>query len=117
MLEQLENLSLDLAILDVMMPEIDGFQLCQKIREKNYNFPIIFATAKVEEMDKIKGLTLGADDYITKPFEPLELIARVKAQLRRYQKYNTYIPNENKIEFRGIRIDNATHEFYLNEKK
>ncbi len=116
-LEQLENLSLDLAILDVMMPEIDGFQLCQKIREKNYNFPIIFATAKVEEMDKIKGLTLGADDYITKPFEPLELIARVKAQLRRYQKYNTYIPNENKIEFRGIRIDNATHEFYLNEKK
>lgn len=116
-LEQLENLSLDLAILDVMMPEIDGFQLCQKIREKNYNFPIIFATAKVEEMDKIKGLTLGADDYITKPFEPLELIARVKAQLRRYQKYNTYIPNKNKIEFRGIRIDNATHEFYLNEKK
>lgn len=84
-LEQLETLKIDLAILDVMMPVIDGFQLVQKIREKNYNFPIIFATAKVEEIDKIKGLTIGADDYLTKPFEPLELIARVKAQLRRYQ--------------------------------
>lgn len=116
-LEQLENLKIDLAILDVMMPVIDGFQLVQKIREKNYNFPIIFATAKVEEIDKIKGLTIGADDYLTKPFEPLELIARVKAQLRRYQKYNAYSPNDNKIEFRGIQINNTTHEFYLNEKK
>ena len=78
---------LDLAILDVMMPELDGFALCQKIREK-YTWPIIMLTAKDEETDKIAGLTLGADDYVTKPFRPLELMARVKSQLRRYQKYN-----------------------------
>ena len=78
---------LDLAILDVMMPEIDGFALCQKIREK-HTWPIIMLTAKDEETDKIAGLTLGADDYVTKPFRPLELMARVKSQLRRYQKYN-----------------------------
>ena len=78
---------LDLAILDVMMPEIDGFALCQKIREK-YTWPIIMLTAKDEETDKIAGLTLGADDYVTKPFRPLELMARVKSQLRRYHRYN-----------------------------
>ena len=85
-LENIDNLEVDLAILDVMMPEINGFALCNQIRKK-YNFPIIFATAKVEDMDKITGLSIGADDYVTKPFQPLELIARVKAQLRRYQKY------------------------------
>ncbi len=74
----------DLAILDIMMPEINGFTLCQKIREK-YNFPIIMLTAKEEETDKLTGLTLGADDYITKPFRPLELVTKVKAQLRRYK--------------------------------
>ena len=78
---------LDLAILDVMMPEIDGFALCQKIREK-HTWPIIMLTAKDEETDKIAGLTLGADDYVTKPFRPLELMARVKSQLRRYHRYN-----------------------------
>lgn len=114
-LADLNNLEIDLAILDVMMPEIDGFQLCKKIRE-NYTFPIIFATAKVEEIDKIKGLSIGADDYVTKPFEPLELIARVKAQLRRYKKYNQVI-SPNEIDFRGIRINNDTHEFFFNEKK
>ena len=76
---------LDLAILDVMMPELDGFALCQKIREK-YTWPIIMLTAKDEETDKITGLTLGADDYVTKPFRPLELMARVKSQLRRYTR-------------------------------
>lgn len=78
-----ENLSL--AILDVMLPDMDGFTLCQKIREK-YLFPIIMLTARVEDPDKITGLTLGADDYITKPFNPLELTARVKTQLRRYTR-------------------------------
>ena len=78
---------LDLAILDVMMPEIDGFALCQRIREK-HTWPIIMLTAKDGETDKITGLTLGADDYVTKPFRPLELMARVKSQLRRYQRYN-----------------------------
>ena len=79
---------LDLAILDVMLPDLDGFTLCQKIREEHL-FPILMLTAKVEDMDKIMGLTLGADDYITKPFNPLELVARVKTQLRRYTRYNT----------------------------
>ena len=82
-----EHQHLDLAILDVMLPDMDGFALCQKIREKHL-FPILMLTAKVEDMDKITGLTLGADDYITKPFNPLELVARVKTQLRRYTRYN-----------------------------
>ena len=82
-IKDLEKLNIDLAVLDVMMPDMDGFELCNKIREK-YNFPIIFLTAKVENIDKIKGLTIGADDYVTKPFEPLELVARIKSQLRRW---------------------------------
>ena len=114
--DNIDNLDVDLAILDVMMPEIDGFMLCNKIREK-YTFPIIFATAKVEEIDKINGLMIGADDYVTKPFQPLELIARVKAQLRRSQKYNNSNQKENVIDFRGILINKDTHEFYFNEKK
>lgn len=116
MLDNIDNLDVDLAILDVMMPEIDGFMLCNKIREK-YTFPIIFATAKVEEIDKINGLMIGADDYVTKPFQPLKLIARVKAQLRRSQKYNNSNQKENVIDFRGILINKDTHEFYFNEKK
>ena len=76
-----------LAVLDVMMPGMDGFTLCRRIREK-YLFPVIMLTAKGEDMDKIQGLTLGADDYITKPFNPLEVVARVKTQLRRYKQYN-----------------------------
>ncbi len=115
LLEEIDTLNIDLAILDIMMPEIDGFSLCKKIREK-YNFPIIFATAKVEDIDKISGLTIGADDYITKPFQPLELIARVKAQLRRYKTYNGAI-SENIIDFRNISINNDTHEFYFNGNK
>lgn len=116
-IHDLENLSIDLAILDVMMPEIDGFQLCQEIRKLNYTFPVIFATAKVEALDKINGLTIGADDYVTKPFQPLELIARVKAQLRRCQHYNQPPKTENSIDFRGIQINKEAHEFFLNEKK
>ncbi len=116
-LKDIDNLKVDLAILDVMMPDMDGFSLCRKIREK-YNFPIIFATAKVEDMDKITGLSIGADDYVTKPFQPLELLARVKAQLRRYKKYNqeTNDNTKNEIDFRGIRINYDTHEFFFNEK-
>ena len=115
--EDLESLKIDLAILDVMMPDIDGFSLCQMIREK-YNFPIIFVTAKVEDIDKINGLTIGADDYITKPFKPLELMARVKAQLRRYTTYNeNNLENESVIDFRNIVINKNTHEFYFNDTK
>ena len=86
-LKCVEKEDIDLAILDVMLPDIDGFDICQKIRE-NHHFPVIMLTAKVDYMDKITGLTLGADDYIPKPFNPLELVARVKAQLRRYTQYN-----------------------------
>ena len=81
-LKCIQKETLDLAILDVMLPDTSGFQICRKIREK-YRYPVIMLTAKGEEIDKITGLTLGADDYITKPFLPLELVARVKAQLRR----------------------------------
>lgn len=86
-LECVNTTPLDLAILDVMMPDMDGFALCHKIRE-NHIWPIIMLTAKDTEIDKIAGLTLGADDYVTKPFRPLELVARVRSQLRRYMKYN-----------------------------
>ena len=79
---------LDLAILDVMLPDMDGFTLCARIREEHF-WPIIMLTARVEDIDKIMGLTIGADDYITKPFNPLELIARVKSQLRRYVQLGT----------------------------
>lgn len=86
-LECINSQSIDLAVLDIMMPVIDGLKLCRKIRERHH-YPIIMLTAKGTEIDKITGLTLGADDYITKPFLPLELVARVKAQLRRYTRYN-----------------------------
>ena len=81
-LKCVEETEIDLAILDIMLPDIDGFRICQKIREKFY-FPVIMLTAKVEDGEKIMGLTIGADDYITKPFNPLEVVARVKTQLRR----------------------------------
>ncbi len=84
----IDKINFDLAILDVMLPDGNGFSICQKIREK-HTYPVIMLTAKEQETDKITGLTLGADDYITKPFRPLELVARVKAQLRRYKKYNS----------------------------
>ncbi len=115
-----ETQALSLAILDVMLPDMDGFALCQKIREKHL-FPIIMLTAKVEDMDKITGLTLGADDYITKPFNPLELIARVKTQLRRYTRYNN-TPAEleralDEIDIRGLHIVKSSHKCRLNGKE
>ena len=112
-----ESQQIDLAILDVMLPDIDGFDLCRKIREK-HNFPVIMLTAKGKEMDKITGLTLGADDYVTKPFQPLELVARVKAQLRRFTRYNTGEPEpeESVLLFSGLVLNQDTHECTLNEK-
>lgn len=113
-----ESNQLELAILDVMLPDIDGFTICRKIREK-HNFPIIMLTAKEEEIDKITGLTLGADDYITKPFRPLELVARVKAQLRRFTKYNSpeQKQEERLISFSSLVLDMDARECTLNEKK
>ncbi len=101
---------LDMAVLDVMLPDIDGFKLLQKIREK-YFFPVIMLTAKVEDMDKIMGLTLGADDYITKPFNPLEVAARVKTQLRRYKSYNQAAVQAPlaMYDIRGLVISKDTH--------
>ena len=112
----IEEKPLDLAILDVMLPDGNGFAICQKIREK-YTYPVIMLTAKEEETDKITGLTLGADDYITKPFRPLEMVARVKAQLRRYKKYNS-VPAQEETVFThsGLVLDVNTHECLLNEK-
>lgn len=106
----------DLAILDVMLPDVNGFALCKYIREK-HNYPIIMLTAKVEATDKISGLSLGADDYITKPFLPLELIARVKAQLRRYKRYNANTRNDDEILIAGGLVLNLlSHDCTLNER-
>lgn len=116
-LECIASNKLSLAVLDVMLPDIDGFRICQKIREK-YFFPVIMLTAKVEDMDKIMGLTLGADDYITKPFNPLEVVARVKTQLRRYMRYNNAEEQEsNVIDIRGLTINKDNHECLLYGKE
>ncbi len=117
-LKCVEREKISLAILDVMLPDMDGFTLCQKIRE-NHLFPIIMLTAKVEDIDKITGLTLGADDYITKPFNPLELVARVKTQLRRYKRYNlpeSAFDNIDEYDIRGLHISKGSHECTLNGK-
>ena len=113
----IESTELDLAILDIMLPGVSGFAICQKIREK-HNYPVIMLTAKIEETDKITGLTLGADDYITKPFRPLELVARVKAQLRRYKRYNPGMsaPGPDELTHAGLALDTKTHQCLLNEK-
>lgn len=108
--------NIDLAILDVMIGEISGFEICKMIREKGFHFPVIMLTAKIEASDKITGLTLGADDYITKPFHPLELVARVKAALRRYTKYNEKI-EEKVIYIDGLEINPETHKCTLYEKE
>ncbi|ASA21457.1 response regulator transcription factor [Paenibacillus donghaensis] len=96
----------ELAVLDVMLPDMDGFQLCRQIREQHH-YPIILLTSRTEGMDRITGLTLGADDYVTKPFLPLELVARVKAHLRRCTLYNTAGPQKvgQMISFSGITLN------------
>lgn len=116
-LKYIKEEKLDLALLDVMLPDMDGFQICREIR-KEHNYPVIMLTAKGEEMDKITGLTLGADDYITKPFLPLELVARVKAQLRRYKRYNIGGAQEEEqiLVHSGLVMNIKTHECTLNEK-
>ncbi|MCI8405326.1 MAG: VanR-ABDEGLN family response regulator transcription factor [Clostridia bacterium] len=119
-LKCVENEELNLAILDIMLPDIDGFHICQKIREK-YFYPVIMLTAKTDDRDKIMGLTIGADDYITKPFNPLEVSARVKTQLRRYMKYNnSSVPQaEKKSEYdiRGLIINKDTHKCFLYDEE
>lgn|SRR5699024_9811529 len=113
----IDETELDLAILDIMLPDIDGFTICRKIREK-HTYPVIMLTAKDAETDKITGLTLGADDYITKPFQPLEMVARVKSQLRRYKKYNH--PQTEKTDHilycSDLIVDTKKHECLQNNK-
>ncbi|TBL81830.1 response regulator transcription factor [Paenibacillus thalictri] len=109
-LEVLRKEEIDLIILDIMMPKMDGMEACIKIREQK-NMPIIMLSAKSQDMDKILGLSTGADDYVTKPFNPLELVARIKSQLRRYTRLN--VPRENKeeeIEVDDLFINTSTRE-------
>ena len=105
---------IDAAILDVMLPDRSGFDLCRIIREK-HTYPILMLTAKDTEMEKITGFTLGADDYVTKPFRPLELVARVKAQLRRYKRYNaTVLPEDQAaLTYDGLELHVKTHRCLL----
>lgn len=118
-LEVLSREEFDLIVLDIMMPKLNGIDACMKIREER-ELPIIMLSAKSEDMDKILGLNTGADDYLTKPFNPLELIARVKSQLRRYKRFNKTVQiaenevNENVIEIDDLVIDLETHDVKLN---
>ncbi|SHE34602.1 response regulator transcription factor [Clostridium fallax] len=120
-LKLLEDNNVDLIILDIMMPNLNGIDACMKIREEK-NTPIIMLSAKSEDMDKILGLTTGADDYLTKPFNPLELIARVKSQLRRYLKLNNNCKNiknisNNVMEIEELKIDIDNHQVFLNDNE
>lgn len=119
-LKCMEEMEPDLAILDIMLPDINGFHICRKIREKHY-YPVIMLTARNGDGDKIMGLTIGADDYITKPFNPLEVVARVKTQLRRYRNYNMLAEKKpvgtEEYDIRGLRINRHTHKCFLYGKE
>lgn len=107
-LKILDSQDIQLAIIDVMMPAMDGISLCMKIRDKR-NLPIIMLSAKDQDMDKVMGLTAGADDYMVKPFNPVELLARVRAQLRRYVELNPVTSKTQKIVYQGLELDMETH--------
>lgn len=113
----IESTHLDMALLDVMLPDTDGFAILRKIREKGLRFPVIMLTARVEDRDKIIGLSMGADDYITKPFNPLEMVSRVKAQLRRYTFYDNQQTNDNVFDYAGLVVNKDTHKCTLYEKE
>ena len=121
-IELLKNKNFDLVLLDVMMPNMDGIETLQKIREFS-NVPVIMVTAKTSQKDKVLGLTLGSDDYITKPIIPLELIARVKAQLRRYTELNpnskeTNVEEDNdQIRIRNIFLDKKSHKLLIDDEE
>ncbi len=104
----------DLFILDLMLPEVDGFEICRQIRDKK-NTPIIMVSAKKDDIDKIRGLGLGADDYMTKPFSPSEMVARVKAHLARYERLiGSGTPQNEIVEIRGIKIDKTARRVWVN---
>lgn len=113
----IESTHLDMALLDVMLPDTDGFAILRKIREKGLRFPVIMLTARVEDRDKIIGLSMGADDYITKPFNPLEMVSRVKAQIRRYTFYDNQQKNDNIFDYAGLVVNKDTHKCTLYENE
>ena len=116
-MERALNEDFDMFILDLMLPGTDGFEICRKIREKK-NTPVLMVSAKKDDIDKIRGLGLGADDYITKPFSPSELVARVKAHLARYERLIGSTAQKNDIiEIRGIRIDKTDRRVWVNEEE
>ncbi len=107
----------DMYILDLMLPGTDGFEICRRIREVK-NTPILMVSAKKDDIDKIRGLGLGADDYITKPFSPSELVARVKAHLARYERLiGSSVQENDVIEIRGIRIDKTARRVWVNDEE
>ena len=113
-LERALHEEFDLFILDLMLPGVDGFEICKKIREIK-NRPILMVSAKKDDIDKIRGLGLGADDYVTKPFSPSELVARVKAHLARYERLiGSNMPQNDIIEIRGIKIDKTARRVWVN---
>ena len=107
---------MDLILLDLMLPEVDGFQICKMIRIEK-DIPIIMVSAKKEDIDKIRGLGLGADDYMVKPFSPSELVARVKAHISRYERLISREPHKDAIFIRGLRIDNGSRRVYVNNRE
>lgn len=118
-LEMIEKHTIHLAVVDIMMPKMDGLTMVMKLREK-YDFPVIFLSAKSEDIDKIMGLNIGGDDYITKPFASLELVARVQSQLRRYEQILNLKDQKEDLSHRyvvgGLELDTLTKEAYINDK-
>lgn len=113
-LERALKENFDLFILDLMLPEVDGFEICRQIRDKK-NTPIIMVSAKKDDIDKIRGLGLGADDYMTKPFSPSEMVARVKAHMARYERLiGSGTPQNEIVEIRGIKIDKTARRVWVN---
>lgn len=116
-LERALNEEFDMFLLDLMLPGTDGFEICKKIREVK-NTPVLMVSAKKDDIDKIRGLGLGADDYITKPFSPSELVARVKAHLARYERLiGSNVQENDVIEIRGIRIDKTARRVWVNDEE
>lgn len=116
-LERAMNEEFDMYILDLMLPGVDGFEICKKIRETK-NTPILMVSAKKDDIDKIRGLGIGADDYVTKPFSPSELVARVKAHLARYDRLiGSNVQENDVIEIRGIRIDKTARRVWVNDEE
>ncbi|MGE5390017.1 MAG: response regulator transcription factor [Deltaproteobacteria bacterium] len=116
-LQRCEADEFDLVILDLMLPGLDGFEVCRRLR-KNSAVPIIMVSAKTEDMDKIRGLGLGADDYMTKPFSPLELVARVKAHIARFERLSGIRPeNNDEIEIKGLLINRSSRRVFFNERE